>query len=416
MYKTARIRLSMIILGTCAASIVYAETDWIQIDASEPFTDRNGVQRAPSGSGGPVLTMTPAGLVPVPADTDFSFFFREGDPDKLAVLWDGGGACWDAITCVGSALLGVPLYSQTVDETPEELAANGGLGDSLNPANPIRDYTQVFIPYCSADLHAGARDFTYLHTAPSTGTVTPWTIHHRGYDNVVAVLEWLTDYYQVEVGRAPSDVFLAGASAGGYGVLYNYPAVAELFPRGTKTRVLVDAANGVINQDFFDRALTPNGVWGIWENLSPELTQAFSSGPDELAIEIFKGLAWSHPRTRFGQYTTAFDSTQILFYNVARNVNSPELWIDPLQIAISGLEWTLRARIYMLLGALQTFNYRFYLAQGTDHTVVADNKFYTENSARSVYFSDWVDDMINRRWPWRSAWRNLSCSPGCLPL
>lgn len=403
----------LMVLAIGTTSTAQAEPGWIQIDASDPFVDQDGVARAPSCSGGPVMTVLPDGnVVPLPANTDFSFFFRAGDPDKLAIFWDGGGACWDPNTCVGSALAGSPIYNQTVDETVDGLNAAPGLADFLNPANPIRDYTQIFIPYCSGDLHAGARDETYFLNTPDGNTI-PWMIHHRGYDNVVAVLEWVADYYRNDIGRAPGDVFLSGASAGGYGVLYGYPAVAKLLPRHTRTRVLVDAANGVINQDFFDRALAPNGVWGVWANIAPELVKAFSNGPDTLAIELFKGLGHSHPNTRFGQYTTAFDSTQIAFYNVARNLNSPELWSDPDQLAQAGLEWTFRARVYMFFSALQTFNYRFYLAAGTDHTIVGDNKFYTEDSARGVYFSDWVDDMINRWWPWRSAWRNLSCSPAC---
>ena len=391
-----------------------AESGWIEVDASTPFYDADGVLRRPSCSGGPTLMPAGTGVQAIPADTAYSFFFRPGDPDKLAIFWDGGGACWDPNTCIGSALLGDPVYALTVDETVEELDAAPGLADFLNPANPIRSYTQVFIPYCSADLHAGARDAVYRLQAPD-GSEIPWLIHHRGYDNVVAVLTWLAGYYEDGGYGAPSDVFLAGASAGGYGVLYGYPAVADLLPWYTRTRVLVDAANGVINQDFYDRALAPGGAWGVWANLAPELVGAFSSGPDDLAIEIFKALAQNHPRTRFGQYTTAFDTVQIGFYNIARHVDNPELWTDPFQLAIAGIDWTLRARNYMLLSALQAWNYRFYLAGGLDHTIVGDNKYYTERSARGVYFSDWVDDMINRRWPWGSAWRNLSCSPDCLP-
>lgn len=407
---------SIAAIGLLFSSALFGQTvpSWQQIDASAPFIDSNGVPRTPGCSGGPVLTPTPIGIVPVPADTSFSFFFRPGNPDKLAIVWDGGGSCWDPNTCVGSALLGDATYSLTVDETVEALNAAPGLGDSFNPENSIRDYTQILIPYCTADLHTGSSDTQYFYEAPD-GSVIPWTIQHRGYDNVIAALEWVQDYYDNDVGRAPSRVFLAGASAGGYGVLYGYPAVADRLPSRTRTQVLVDAANGVINQDFYDRALTPSGVWGIWENLAPELVGPFSGGPDSLVIEIFASFAASYPRTRFGQYTTAFDETQIFFYNVALNLNSPERWVDPGALFIAGLDWTLRARIYMILSALRNYNYRFYLAKGSDHTIIADNKYYTEDSARSVYFSDWVNDMINRRWFWRSNWRNVSCTPNCFP-
>jgi hypothetical protein len=69
----------------------------------------------------------------------------------------------------------------------------------------------------------------------------------------------------------------------------------------------------------------------------------------------------------------------------------------------------------MILTALQNWNYRFYLAKGTDHTVIASDKFYTENSARGVPLVDWLDDMINRTWPFGSDWRNVGCTPNCLP-
>jgi hypothetical protein len=412
-----RLILGLLLAGIIAISATPAaaadETSWVRIDVPGHFVDNNGVKRSPSCSGGPELIDTPFGEVPQPANTDYAFFVRPGKPSKLAIFFDGGGACWDANTCVGSAVLGASIYSQTVDETVEGLNASEGLGDFDNPENPIADYTQVFIPYCTGDLHTGAADTEYT-LPPELGSLN-WTIHHRGADNVAAVLDWLTDYYTNEVGRAPGKVFLSGASAGGYGVLYHYPAVAALLPWYTKTRVLVDAANGVINQDFYNRALTPNGVWGVWENLAPELANAFSSGPDELAIEIFKSLGAYYPRTRFGQYTTAYDATQIGFFNIARNLESPELWLDPTELAAAAFEWTLRARTYMILTAFQTWNYRFYLAAGTDHTIVASNKYYLEDSAQGVALVDWLDDMVNRRWLWRSDWRNVRCTPNCLP-
>ena len=240
-----------------ATPIAAATTSWERVEVPEHFVDDQGVERFPSCSGGPQPTGTP---VPQIADTDYAFFLFLCNPSKLAIFFDGGGACWDANTCIGSALLGASVYSQTVDETVEGLNMSRGLGDLDNPDNPIAGYTQVFIPYCSGDLHTGASDTVY--TLNTDFGPLNWTIKHRGADNVAAVLDWLTDYYADEVGRAPRKVFLSGASAGGYGVLYNYPAVAELLSRRTRTRVLVDAANGVINQDFYDRALTSGGVWG----------------------------------------------------------------------------------------------------------------------------------------------------------
>lgn len=413
MRRTLSATLTLSMLVCAPAAIAQPADGWIRIDASAPFTDRAGVQRTPGCSGGPVVTETPAGPQLVAAETAYSFFVRHGNPDKVAILFDGGGACWDAATCIGSVLAGRALYSQTVDETVEELNAIGGIGDPLNPENPIADYTQVFIPYCSADLHAGDA-VTRYDFATDDGGLVSWDIHHRGADNVVAVLEWLQTYYETEVGQAPSEVFTVGASAGGYGAMINYPAIAARLPQGTRSQLLVDAANGIMTQSVYDDALSPEGNWAVWDNLAPVLAGAFASGPYDLMKESFKSLGWNYPNARIGQYTTAFDAVQIGFYNIARHPGAIERWLDPVELLAAGFEWTLRARTDMILTAWQVPNYRYYLGAGVDHTIVADNKFYTEDTARSLRFADWMGDMISARWPWFSNWRNASCAPACV--
>ncbi len=378
---------------------------WQQVDASAPFVDRSGKQRFPSCSGAP---MPPFFTTPSP--TEFSFFYREGDPRKLVIAFDGGGACWDPLTCLGSVLNGDPVYEPVVDETPADLDATGGLADSGNSENPVADYFQVFIPYCSGDLHTGSRDTEYF--LPGFG---PYTIHHRGYDNVVAVLEWLVDYYTNVVGRPPQTVFVAGASAGGYGAYFAYPAIDDLLPWWTRKRVFSDSANGIINQDFYDRALSPGGVWGIWQNVAPQLANAFASGPDALPIALNQSLAWSYPRTRFGQYTRAFDAVQVFYLNVAKNLDSPELWADPLKLLLTAIEWSAKARTSMVVSAFTAFNYRYYLGEGFGHTAIADDSVYSEASGAGIRLIDWLDDMINRRFPFGGDWRNASCFPNCIP-
>jgi hypothetical protein len=161
----------------------WAQGGWQEItDASEPFVDGSGTPRAPSCSGGPVPDSSGGGFA-VPADPEFSFFFHGGDPDKLAIAFDGGGACWDTNTCIGSALSGDPIYDLVIDESAAMLNVPGGIGDRNNPENPLRNHTLVFIPYCTGDLHAGSSDTEYPFLTPG-GIPAVWTIHHRGYDNV----------------------------------------------------------------------------------------------------------------------------------------------------------------------------------------------------------------------------------------
>ncbi len=410
MRLTTAILAPLILLATIATSVLAADThaEWQRIEVPTQFEDDQGIPRTPSCSGGPRLIQTEGGPVLTPAETQFSFFMRAGDPARLLINWDGGGACWDSHTCIGSALTETPVYDLGINETPERLAALGGISDLDNPRNPLRGHTQVFIPYCTGDLHFGSRET--LYDLPSGGQ---WPIRHHGHDNVLAVLDSLRDYYD-EIGREPEEIILVGVSAGGYGVLYNYRAVSETFPWTHKVRVLVDSANGIITDDLYRRALTPNGVWGLWENIDPVLENAFASGPETLMIETFRELGWQHPNARFGQYSSALDSTQILFYNLAKHLNEPTLWVDPNALFVSGLEWTFKAQSTMWWTAVTTWNYRFYLGQGVDHTLLGNARFYEESSARGVRFSDWFSDMIDQRWVFRSQWKNLSCAPDCV--
>lgn len=402
-----RLLMTTFVVLAClpVGSQALAEDGWQQVDASAPFVDRNGKTRFPSCSGAPEPP-----LFVSPSPTEFSFFVRLGNPDKLVIAFDGGGACWDPLTCLGSVVAGDSVYDPIINETPAVLDAAGGLGNRVNPDNPVADYFQVFIPYCTGDLHTGSRDTEYI--LPGFGS---WTIHHRGYDNVIAVLEWLSAYYSAAVGHPPKDVFVTGASAGGYGAFFAYPAIDDLLPWWTRKRAFSDSANGIINQDFYNRALTPEGVWGVWDNMPPQLANAFASGPDALPTVLNQALAWSYPRTRFGQYTRAFDAVQIFYLNVAKNLNSPELWADPSQLLVTALEWSIKARTNMVISALTTFNYRFYLGAGFAHTVIADDSLYAEDSAQGVRLVDWLDDMINRRFVFGSDWRNVACSQDCIP-
>jgi len=412
---TTLVALAALLLS---AAVAADDDGWVRITAPAEFMD-NGVLRTPRCSGGPIVPEPTNPSFVVEADKEFSFFIRYGHPGKLAILFDGGGACYDTATCLIAAQNGFGTYSPEADETAADLGATGGLGDEDDSRNPIRSFTQVFIPYCTADLHTGAKDQTYPWpggVGTPGGDVNEWTIHHRGADNVAYVLHWLdTEYFGGS--WTVSDVFATGLSAGGYGVVYHTPAIAGRLPWYARLRVLADAANGVITSNFFNAALSPAGVWNAQNpaNLSPVLAPAFAAGPDNIIIEFYKALGGAYPAARFGQYTTAFDTTQIFFYNIDRNPGDFLAWINPLELVVAGFDWTLRARTYQILTALQTWNYRYYLAKGDAHTVLADDNFYTENTGSGIRLYKWVDDMINRFWFFGGNWRNASCTPNCPP-
>src|SRR5436190_15688932 len=83
--------------------------------------------------------------------TPYAFFVEVGDPEKVMVYFQGGGACWDATTC--NVRGKYPYFKPAVGEQPYR----AGLLERANPENPVRGFTKVYVPYCTADAHLGAR-------------------------------------------------------------------------------------------------------------------------------------------------------------------------------------------------------------------------------------------------------------------
>jgi hypothetical protein len=410
MHHLTRLILAALILGLSPVS--QAEpNDWVQINLEGPIETQlpDGSMRTlhPSCSGGPV--MTTAG--PVPANTEFYFFVQKGNSTKLLFGLDGGGACWDAATCIGSPLIGQSTYTVASDETPEGLASAGGFFDGSNPENPFQNYTKIFVPYCSADVHWGSTDTWYvLDVAP--GVQLPWLIHHRGMDNFLAVLDWLQksggEQFQIDFGRA-RDVTVSGASAGAYGANVAFAYVAELAPRAN-LNLISDAGVGVLTADFYKTAIfdpaNPGAAnWGVQGNLPswvPGFADLLAQGaayPTGFVPSVFAALAAYKPDAHLASLTTNLDLVQIFFYGLMKGVVPPD--------TATAAEWyfTMKA---LTAASASLPNYRFFIDAGTFHTFIGDNSAVYDVRVHGISLADWVRAMIK---PGDRVWDNLDAGP-----
>ena len=131
------------------------------------------------------------------------------DADVVVFLM-GGGACWDAFTC----------FPQTfVPSLPNRFATPGPFGEAEMTAlraqllpgsildrtvasNPYKDFTFVFVPYCTGDVHSGDR-VGHAGSFPFVGAPRDW--HFKGRANLAADFDWLAanlDYAPGKIGRA----------------------------------------------------------------------------------------------------------------------------------------------------------------------------------------------------------------------
>lgn len=351
-------------------------------------------------------------------DSEFSFWSKKGKSENLAVFFEGGGACWDATTCsfpIADPLPpGIPAQLQffvpAIDpkSTPADYS---GLFDADHPDNPIRDWSIVYIPYCTGDLHTGSATKTYSNAGnPYIATAT-FPIKHNGFDNFMVVLDWMKKNVQ-----GPKNVLVTGSSAGGYGAIANFPWIERTY-RNAHTNVIADASQGVTTPGFDKYGRTS---WNM--QLAP---WAFGNAPSAIAgPDLLRTAAKARPNVKTAQFTTAYDETQISFYGyMAAYYGFAGSYGGGGTCNNFPLDWHNQMIGTLLSYADNVPNFRYYLAEGSYHTLMRSPLFYTENTA-GVNFSKWVGDMLANRGGTRSyggGWKNaasaasLSQQP-CPPL
>jgi hypothetical protein len=313
------------------------------------------------------------------ADPAFKFWARRGVSNNLVIFFDGGGACWDDVTCSLPRLArdareddGFYKGELIPSDNPNTMQ---GIFDLDNPRNPVRDWSFVFVPYCTGDVHSGSN--TAHYTNPDTNE--PYTIEHRGADNFRVVLEWMRANF-----NAPDEILVTGSSAGAYGAATHYGRIRDVFPGG-RAVMLGDAGQGVTTPDFLDLR---NGNWRYDLPANVFGPNAQLTNDDDIVAM----LAAHYPNDRFAQYTTAHDITQSAFYALMGATNACSAWTAKMSTDLNARQQ-------------RVANFRSYLANGQSHTILRSQLFYTEQSGGAP-FADWVRGVLSEAAPENRACQN----------
>jgi len=235
--------------------------------------------------------------------------------NRLMIFLEGGGACWDEFRCFTSPLpfaehfdgYGATQFAQDVADTGG-LAQPGGFFDRSEATNPFKDYSFVFVPYCTGDIFAGSNvvDFGSGHVA-----------HFVGYRNMDLFLRRLAATF-----RSPGRVVIAGSSAGGLGAAYNWWQAQNAFP---STNVyMIDDSGTPMPEDVLPQPntteLTQRANWNIAATLPPGCTAC------ETAFDVFFGFyASALPDDRGALLSFNPDTVLPLFYGISGSAFSTGL-------------------------------------------------------------------------------------------
>ncbi|MEP7001067.1 MAG: pectin acetylesterase-family hydrolase [bacterium] len=297
-------------------------------------------------------------------DSTFAFRVRPGLTDKVMIFLNGGGACWRAAECDPH---GKPTYTMSADSA-NDVSVRTGLFDVANPLNPVRDYTMVFIPYCTGDVHLGTRLSEY-QIPRAKGAPRTFAVRHGGAANIEAVLDWV--YTNL---KTPSVVFVAGVNAGAIPSPVIASRMARHYPRARVVQ-LGDGAGG------YHASIVPSLMagWGATEYLQTDPAFRMVDSADFNFEQLYISSARAAPKVHFAQVNTVEDATQLFFLTLLGVKGTPlaKLLATDIAEVRNVAPW-----------------FRTYTAPGKAHAILWSNALYT-TTVDKVLFRDWLEELLN---------------------
>lgn len=311
----------------------------------------------PDGGNGPICI----------AGTAFSAFTRKGNPAKLLIFEQGGGACWqDFYNC------------NVLSEAQEPPTPRVGIWDFDSKDNPFADYSIVYMPYCDGSVFSGDNDVFDPAFGVAIGVPQAVVRFHRGIRNQSAGMDLARTMFP-----HASRITVAGSSAGGVGVAGFAPFLVRLlYDNQVKLTVLNDAGPITVNPAAIDDIAARAADWRFGQFYPASCTDCDDMGN---STEIIEWRLDNDSTIREAFYETDADLTNRFFLDL---LGDPAGFRD-LIVTQHGL-----------LNAAHPDRYkRFIVAGDVSHTALQVPLFYTQD-ANGVFLNEWVDDFLIGRPFW----------------
>ena len=345
-----------------------------------PTTTATPTTAAPTTTEAPTTTAAPTTTVPEPSDaavathgewqayaggedctcadgSDYHYWVREGDPERVVFYLQGGGACFSREGCDFTSEDNSYDYNADISQPGDDPSMWGGIFDFDNPLNPLRDHSFVVALYCTGDVHVGDRTNDY-----GGGVI----VHHNGFVNANTALDAAVERFD-----GATEVVVAGSSAGSASAALYGGLAADLF--GDASIAVVADASGAYPSDPGINAYI-GSLWGT-ARVIPDWPVNEGVTVAEYGLpELFIRAGTHAPRARFARYDNAFDSTQEFFATLAGfDASSIDqlMYQNEAQIEAAGV------------------NQASYMAPGADHTILFRDLLYTQE-VEGVAFLDWL--------------------------
>ncbi len=221
---------------------------------------------------------------------------------KLVIYLQQGGACFNVATCGQNA----SSFSSAKFDSWKTSVGQSGLFDPTNAENAVKDWSFVFVPYCTGDVHAGNATGIDVPGGPTAQSFV-------GYANIGHYLKRVVPTFQ-----SATEVLLTGDSAGGFGAHYNYDRVAQAF---CPTPVaLVDDSGPIMPDQYLAPCLQKRwrALWNLDSSL-PAFCNDCSNADGGGLVNAYNAVGQKYPKAHLGVISSDKDSVISMFYGFGKN-------------------------------------------------------------------------------------------------
>jgi hypothetical protein len=301
-----------------------------------------------------------------------------GSPNVLVFLM-GGGACFDTLSCFTFQTATPGPYGAAELERDMRGIAPGSILDRTLPDNPYREFTFVFVPYCTGDVHAGDSVRTYPN-APR-----PW--HHNGRVNLRNGFAHLA-----QALPAPGKVVVSGASAGGFGALLAFGLAKEAWPAAKG--YLVDDSGPPL--DAIPQATVE--LWYAAWDLGTAVNAICGSDVEDLLCRedlsrVFPALQASYPDDRLALLSSTQDETMRGFFGTLTTSGF-------VPMGAADYESGVRALAGLIEDDAAPGESHAFVVNGTSHTMLGAPAAFT---AGGVPLLEWLRRQVEDEPGWAQA-------------
>lgn len=302
------------------------------------------------------------------AGTPYSVFTRQGNPSKLLIFEQGGGACWQGF-----------YNCNILAEAQEPPAPREGIWDFDSKDNPFADHSIVYMPYCDGSVFTGDNAVFDPAFGQAIGAPQAVVRFHYGLRNQSAGM----DVAKAMFPHARR-ITVAGSSAGGVGAAGFAPFLVRfLFGNEVKLTVVNDAGPATVNLDAVADIQQRSVDWNFGQFFPPSCTGCDDQG--QALMALIKWRLDNDSTVREAFYETDADGTNRFFLR---------LLADP-----AGFRELVVTEHGQINEAHPDRYKRFIVAGDDSHTALQAPLFYTQD-ANGVPLHEWIDDFLVPRPFW----------------